>query len=166
MLARCRRGCRLDLRLWNFSPRGLSECSHGGLAGCSLRRAICLSGALLCEQCINERQNAPRAIDPAEKAGGGGLAIARQCANVNQLTHLCDSSSIVRAADFARSVQCTGLSARNIKKLDSEDQKTFRRWLWGMICVLALVVCGLLAIGSSITLEQRSAILLQAGMFP
>jgi hypothetical protein len=35
-----------------------------------------------------------------------------------------------------------------------------------MIGVLALVVCGLLAIESSITLEQRSAILLQAGMFP
>jgi hypothetical protein len=35
-----------------------------------------------------------------------------------------------------------------------------------MIGVLALVVCVVVAVESSITLEQRSAILLQAGMFP
>ena len=59
-----------------------------------------------------------------------------------------------------------GPVSKEYQKLDSEDQKAFRRWLWRMIGFLALVVCGLLAIESSITLEQRSAILLQAGMFP
>jgi hypothetical protein len=59
-----------------------------------------------------------------------------------------------------------GPVSKEYQKLNSKDQKTFRRWLWGMIGVFALVVCGLLAIESSITLEQRSAILLQAGMFP
>jgi hypothetical protein len=48
-------------------PPAPGERSHGRLPGCSLRRAICLSGALLCEQCINETQNAPRAIDAADR---------------------------------------------------------------------------------------------------
>jgi hypothetical protein len=52
------------------------------------------------------------------------------------------------------------------RKLNSEDQKTFRRWLWAMIGTLALIACVVVAIESSITLEQRYAIFQQAGMFP
>jgi hypothetical protein len=59
-----------------------------------------------------------------------------------------------------------GPVSKEYQKLSAEDQKTFRRWLWAMIGTLALIACVVVAIESSITLEQRSAILLQAGMFP
>jgi hypothetical protein len=59
-----------------------------------------------------------------------------------------------------------GPVSKEYQKLSAEDQKTFRRWLWAMIGALALIACVVVAIESSITLEQRSAILLQAGMFP
>jgi hypothetical protein len=59
-----------------------------------------------------------------------------------------------------------GPVSKEYQKLSAEDQKTFRRWTWSMIGVLALIACVIMAVESSITLEQRSAILLQAGMFP
>jgi hypothetical protein len=59
-----------------------------------------------------------------------------------------------------------GPVSKEYQKLSAEDQKTFRRWLWGMIGVLAFIACVVVAIESSITLEQRYATFQQAGMFP
>jgi hypothetical protein len=59
-----------------------------------------------------------------------------------------------------------GPVSKEYQKLNAEDQKTFRRWLWGMIGVLTFIACVVVAIESSITLEQRYAIFQQAGMFP
>jgi len=59
-----------------------------------------------------------------------------------------------------------GPITKEYQKLNSADQKTFRRWLWGMIGVLALIACVVVAAETSITLEQRFAIFQQSGMFP
>ena len=59
-----------------------------------------------------------------------------------------------------------GPITKEYRKLNLEDQKTFRRWTWAMIGVLALVVCVVVALEASITLEQRFAIFSQSGIFP
>jgi len=103
-----------------------------------------------------------RWFSPGTFFNAGGCAICE----VAHHTSFADSRPIIRAADFCEEGSMHGPIIKECQKLNLEDQKTFRRWTWAMIGVLALVVCVVVAIESSITLEQRSAILLQAGMFP